>query len=301
MQTALIKLHRTFLHILNFFDKKVFPLKLASHLSFHMPAHACNAHLHIIDPAFPNDGNANSMIGTVDTYRKIADELCLPRAVFVQAKPFALDNTCLLDAIQKFGVQNARGIAVVNSAVTDRELEDLHAAGVRGLRFSVWNPQNAVVSFEDCFPLSERCKHLGWNMQLHMSASQLFLHADTIRKLDCRIVVDHMGRMNPKLGIKDPAYPFLLEMIDCGNTWVKTSGPYLNTSLGKPWEDATSIAVGLANYAPERIVWGSDFPHVTERDKPSELDLANLISVWFPTAKARQLALVDNPAQLYGF
>ena len=270
-------------------------------LSFSMPANACNAHLHIIDPAFPNDGNAAAQAGTVETYREIADRLGLSRAVFVQAKPFGRDNACLVDAIRKFGPRNARGIAVVSNAVTDDELAALHAAGIRGLRFSVWNPRNAVVSFEDCLPLSRRCEQFGWSMQLHMSAAQLLRHADTIRSLRCRVVIDHMGRMDPVLGLRDPAYPLLLELLDAGNTWVKISGPYLNTSTGRPWDDASAIAVSLATYAPERVVWGSDFPHVTERDKPSEQELAELIAAWFPTQRARRLALSDNPAELYGF
>ncbi len=270
-------------------------------LSFAIPANACNTHLHIIDPAFPNDGKAAAQIGTVETYRALAEQLNLPRAVFVQAKPFALDNSCLLDAIQKFGPDCARGIAVVNNAVSDQELEQLHDGGVRGLRFSVWNPQNAVVSFEDCQPLSERVKHLGWNMQLHMSASQIAQHADVIRKLDCKVVIDHMGRLDPALGVKDPAYTFLCEMVDKGNTWIKLSGPYLNTRTGAPWTDATETAIAIAELAPERVVWGSDFPHVTEKVKPDEAVLTELIGTWLPTEKARQLALTDNPQELYGF
>lgn len=270
-------------------------------LSFAMPANACNAHLHIIDPAFPNDGKAAAQTGTVETYRALADQLCLSRAVFVQAKPFGLDNACLLDAIQKFGSGCARGVAVVDNTVSDTELERLHDGGVRGLRFSVWNPNNAVVSFDDCAPLSERVKHLGWNLQLHMSASQLLGWADIIRKLDCKVVIDHMGRMDPALGIKDPAYPFIQELIDQGNTWIKLSGPYLNTRTGEPWKDATQTAVAIAEYAPERVVWGSDFPHVTERVKPDETVLTEMIGTWFPTERARRLALADNPQELYGF
>lgn len=270
-------------------------------LSFSMPEGACNAHLHIIDPAFPNDGKAAAQIGTVETYRALADRLDLPRAVFVQAKPFALDNACLLDAIQRFGPDNARGIAVVNSAVSDLELVRLHNGGVRGLRFSVWNPGNAVVSFDDCAPLSERIKHLGWNIQLHMSAAQLVEWADIIRRLDCTVVIDHMGRLDPALGVKDPAYPFIQEMIDKGRTWVKLSGPYLNTRTGEPWEDAARTAAAIAEFAPERVVWGSDFPHVTEKVKPDEAVLAEMIGTWLPTEKARRLALADNPRELYGF
>ena len=269
--------------------------------SFNMPANACNAHLHIIDPAFPNDGKAEAQRGTVEEYKKVAAYLSLPRAVFVQAKPFGTDNACLLDAIEKFGPENARGIAVVNNTVSDKELERLNAGGVKGLRLSVWNPKNAVVSFDDCLPLSQRCADMGWNMQLHMGAKQYLEHADVIRKLKGKVVIDHMGRLDPALGTKDPAYAFVCEMIERGNTWVKLSGTYLNTVTGRPWNDATATAIELAKFAPERVVWGSDWPHVTEKVKPDEAELTELIGTWFPTEKARKLALVDNPAELYEF
>ena len=272
-----------------------------SGLSFFMPANACNAHLHIIDPAYPNDGKAAAQIGTVETYRALADELHLPRAVFVQAKPFGKDNACLVDAIEKFGKANARGIAVVDNTVSDEEIRRLHEAGIRGLRFSIWNPNNAVACFDDCAPLAERVKDMGWNIQLHMSAQQIAQQADVIRTLPCRVVIDHMGRLNPKQGVKDPAYTFILEMIDRGNTWVKLSGPYLNTVTGRPWKDASTTARAIAAYAPERVVWGSDFPHVTEKVKPSEKELTELIDNWLPSEHARQLALVNNPQELYGF
>lgn len=272
-----------------------------NNLSFSMPDHACNAHLHIIDPAFPNDGHAAAQIGTVDTYRQLAQQLHLPRAVFVQAKPFALDNACLLDAIVRFGKENARGIAVVDNTVTDAELEKLHEGGVRGLRFSVWNPHNAVVTMDDCLPLSQRIKDFGWNIQLHMSAAQIAGYAELISSLECKVVIDHMGRLDPKLGTSDPAYKVICQMVDRGNTWIKLSGPYLNTYQGEPWEDATSTARAIAQFAPERVVWGSDFPHVTEKNKPDERDLVEMIPLWLPTEQARKLALSDNPRQLYGF
>ena len=269
--------------------------------SFTVPEHACNAHLHIIDPSYPNDGKAAAQAGTVETYRQVAEEIGMDRAVFVQAKVFSKDNTCLLDAIKSFGPENAVGIAVVDNMISDKELEELNKGGIRGIRFSVWNPANAVVTFDDCYPLSERIKTYGWNVQLHMGASQLVQYADVIRKLDCKIVIDHMGRLDPALGIKDPAYRFICEMIEKGNTWVKLSGPYLNTLTGEPWEDASAVARAIASYAPERVIFGTDFPHVTEKIKPVETQLVEMIADWLPTEKARRLALVENPQELYGF
>lgn len=271
------------------------------HERIKLPAHACNSHLHIIDPKFPNDGKAASQKGTVEEYKRLSAELGLERAVFVQAKPFGLDNACLVDAIEKFGADKARGIAVVNDQATDEELKFLHEHGVRGLRFSVWNPKNAVVSFDMCKSLADRTKDMGWNMQLHMSAAQLLEYSDIIDSLENKVVIDHMGRLKPELGILDPSFAYICRLIDKGNVWVKLSGPYLNTTEGKPWDDAAKVACALADYAPERMLWGNDFPHVTEKVKPDEWDLFDTIERWFPTEKARKLALVENPAQVYGF
>ena len=273
-------------------------------LPFAMPENACNAHLHIIDPTYPNDGKAAAHPGSAATYREVAKKIQMPRAVFVQPKTFALDNSCLIDAIKEFEADHvckARGIAVVNSSVSDEELQRLHDNGVRGLRFSLWNPSDAVVSFEDCFPLSERIKHLGWNIQLHMGASQIVKHADIIRKLDCKVVIDHMGRLDPKLGTKDPAYSFLKELIDRGRTWIKLSGPYINTVTGYPWNDAAETAKEIAAYAPERVVFGTDFPNTLEKIKRDPLDYVRPLADWIPSEQLRKLALVDNPEELYGF
>ncbi len=266
-----------------------------------LPPHACNSHLHIIDPAFPNDGKAQAQRGTVEEYKKLAKEAGLERAVFVQAKPFGVDNACLVDAIEKFGPDRARGIAVVRGDVSDRELEYLHAHGVRGLRFSVWNPANAVVSMDMCKSLADRTKDMGWNIQLHMSSAQLLEYGTIIESLENKVVIDHMGRLKPELGISDPAFSWICRRLDKGNTWVKLSGPYLNTKEGEPWEDAARVARAFSGYAPERMLWGSDFPHVTEKVKPEERKLLKTIDQWFLSERAKQLALVENPAQVYGF
>lgn len=269
--------------------------------TFIMPKGACNAHLHIIDPAFPNDGNAEVHIGTVEMYKKVAERFGLERAVFVQAKDFGLDNTCTIDAVKKFGIDKAVGIGVVNNNVTDQELEYMNANGIKGLRFSVWNPNNAVVSFDDCLPLSKRVYDMGWNMQLHMSSKQLLDRIEIIKQIPGKIVIDHVGRMQPALGVNDPAFKEMLKLVDRGNTWVKLSGSYLNTTEGYPWNDATKTALAMAEYAPERVVWGSDFPHVTEKVAWDESVFVETIPLWLKSNKARQLALVTNPEELYGF
>lgn len=270
-------------------------------LSFTMPKGACNAHLHIIDPRFPNNGKAEAQKGTLEMYEQLAGPLQLERVVFVQTKPFGCDNTCLLDAVERFGKERAVGIAVVHETVTDEELQRLHRGGIRGLRFSVWNPQNAVVSFEECLPLAKRVADLGWNIQLHMSAVQLVERMPVIRQIPGKVVVDHMGRLDPAKGPDDPAYGKLLELVDKGNVWVKLSGPYLNTKEGYPWADATRTAKALVRDMPERLVWGTDFPHVTEKVKPGETFLTEMVADWLPTEELRKRVLVENPEMVYGF
>lgn len=122
-------------------------------------------------------------------YRQLANELQLERAVFVQAKPFGTDNTCLADAIAHFGINNACGIAVAQPDVTDMELESLPAKGIRGLRYSVWNQNNAVVSIESCPGMADRIKEFGWNIQIHSSSLQITAWRYMIAVLPTRVVM----------------------------------------------------------------------------------------------------------------
>lgn len=264
-----------------------------------MPDNACNAHLHIIDKAYSHNPKSTIKEGTLQNYKSVAKMIQMPRAVFVQAKLYALDNTCLLDAIEAFGPQQCRGIAVLDRYVTDKELEYLHEKGIRGLRFSLWDPPASVVKFEDVKPLSERIKHLGWNIQLHMQISQMIEQADVLESLGCRLVLDHMARTDPHLGIKDPNFEFIRRLIDKGNTWIKLCGPYLNTVNGYPWEDACETAQAIADYAPDRVLYGTDYPNTLMDLNPDPIALVEMLGRWIPDEKRRKLALVDNPSEVY--
>jgi predicted TIM-barrel fold metal-dependent hydrolase len=151
-------------------------------------------------------------------------------------------------------------------------------------------------------PLSERVKDLGWHVQLHMSGDQIAENAALLDRIVCSIVIDHMGRMSPQMGPGHPAFKVICRLIDKGRAWVKLAGAYLNTVSGPPaYADATAIAKAFSKAAPERMVWGSDWPHVTEKQKPDDALLFDLLTVWVPNERARKQTLVDNPAELYGF
>lgn len=269
-----------------------------------MPDNACDSHLHIFDSRFPEQPGSGEPFagGTVSDYRAISRRMGTARAIIVQAKRYGTDNACLLDAIAQFGGQ-ARGIAVATPEVGDAALRQLDAGGVRGLRFSVWNPKDTVTTVDMIEALARRIAPLGWHAQLHMSGDQIVAHADMLGRLPCPIVIDHMARLPPALGVRHPAWDVVRGLLDGGNCWVKLSGAYLNTATGGPdYADATAVARAFVQAAPERLVWGSDWPHVTEASHPPDtVALLGLLNAWAPDAGVRTRILVDNPRQLYGF
>lgn len=266
-----------------------------------LPSNACDAHLHILDERF-----APAMVGThtpanmtQDDYALLQQHLGCSRAVIVQAKHYGFDNACLLDAIAR-SKGRARGIAVVAPDISDAELERLDQGGVRGLRFSLWNSDNAVASWDTLAPLAARIAELGWHIQLHAAADQLVAHEQLISRLPTPLVIDHMGRLPPDQGLAHPAAPLMRRWLDEGSTWIKLSGAYLNSERGAPtYEPTMDTARQLVQWAPTRMFWGSDWPHITEQHKPDDAVLANLLSSW--AGEHWQTILVDNPARFYGF
>lgn len=268
---------------------------------FAVPALACDAHLHILDARFAMPGNAPPADMGMAGYRRLQAHIGTTRAVIVQAKYYGTDNGCLLDAVSQLGV-NGRGVAVVHPEVTDAELQRLHDGGVRGLRFSVWNPTDTVTTVGMIAPLAARIASLGWHAQLHMSGDQIVEHAALIASLPCRVVIDHMGRLPPASGTAHPAFKVITGLLKAGRTWVKLSGAYLNTRIGPPdYPDVTVVARALVAIAPTRLVWGSDWPHVTESKKPDDAGLLDLLTVWSGDSATRNRILVDNAAELYAF
>ncbi|MET0963631.1 MAG: amidohydrolase family protein [Noviherbaspirillum sp.] len=271
--------------------------------SVQAPPNACDSHLHIIDPRFPTAHGVTALPGaTIEDYRLLQRRIGTTRAVIVQAKAHGTDHGCLLDAIARLGGQG-RGIGVVHPAVADAELRRLDQGGIRGLRFSVWNPADTVTTIAMIEPLAGRISDFGWHVQIHMSADQIVEQAAMLERLPCPVVIDHMGRLPPAQGTGHPAFTAVRRLVDKGNTWVKVSGAYLNTAVGPPaYSDAVAVARSWIMAAPERVVWGSDWPHTTEtRIKPDDALLLDLLAQAAPDRTALSRILVANPAQLYGF
>lgn len=266
---------------------------------------ACDSHLHVYDARFAAvPGNTVPPGLTLDDYLAARAAFGTERAVLVQAKVFGTDNACLLDALDRLEGQG-RGIAVVDPDISDAALERLHAAGVRGLRFSLWNPSNAVARPDDISRMAARVAPLGWHLQLHMHADQTAAAAGLLRGLACPVVFDHMGRLpagtDPEA---HPAFDLIAGLAWDGRAWVKLSGPYLNRRAGAEGAgDADAIARAWVNAIPDRLVWGSDWPHITEQPTPpAPQAIAATLATWCEG----DAALIDRvarltPAELYDF
>jgi len=266
-----------------------------------LPAHACDCHMHIYDAArFPplRPGARMQPDAAVADYRLLQQRIGTSRTVVVQPAAYHTDNDVTLDAIAQLGTGHARGIAVVHPDVTDAELKRLDAGGIRGIRFTQFDPRTAATTRDMIEPLAHRVEPLGWHVQIHLRSDQIVDAADLLQRLPGTVVFDHLGRLAG--GVNDPALTVIRRMLDRGRTWVKLSGAYF-FGEAPAYAGALPIARAYVAAAPERVVWGSDWPHPTETEKPDDAVLLDLLADWAPDDATRRRILVDNPAALYGF
>lgn len=270
------------------------------------PVGACDAHMHIYDRRFAMFGAPDAMVdhATTDDYAVLQRRIGTRRTVVVQPRVHGTDNSVTLAAIAALGRHNTRGIAVVRPNVSDDALANLHDGGIRGIRFTLYTAANAATDFSMVEPLAHRVHALGWHVQLHWSADQIAEHAALLGRLPCTVVFDHLARLPQPAPLAHPAAVIVRRLLDNGRTWIKLSGAYLNTTVGAAdgYADTDAVARHWAQQAPERLVWGSDWPHSTEPvDKPDDAALFDLLARWVPDEAARHRVLVENPAVLYQF
>lgn len=265
------------------------------------PAKTADCHIHIYDARYASATPpiANSTVGD---YRLLQKRIGFERVVIVTPRCYQTDNTVTTDAIKELGIDNARGVGVLRPTVTDAELKKLHDGGIRGIRFTVGDPKTAVVSIDMIEPLAKRIADYGWHVQLNMPCDKIVEHADMLRRLPTQVVFDHLGHPPETEGIKHPSHTVIRGMLDQRKAWVKISGAYMNTLVGPPtYADATDVAQAFVNAAPERLVWGSDWPHPSPKVKPDDALLFDLLLTWVPDEATRSRILVNNPQELYGF
>ena len=268
------------------------------------PADAADCHHHIYASHFKIDPNSKLRPGdaSVSDYHLLQKRIGTSRNVIVQPSTYGVFNDGLVEALGECG-PSARGVAVVNTDVTDAELKRLDAARVRGIRFNLATPGGAT-TIAMLEPLAKRIAPLGWHIQMNAGADVVVDNKDLLNRLPCPIVFDHLAHVPEPVGIAHPVFGIVADLLHKDKAWVKLSGAYADTKVGPPtYADSTTVAQAYVNAAPERLVWGSDWPHPSEPNdrKPDDALLFDLLAAWAPDEAVRNRILVDNAAKLYGF
>ncbi|KLU27176.1 hypothetical protein EOS_05660 [Caballeronia mineralivorans PML1(12)] len=265
-----------------------------------MPPDATDCHHHIFDPRFPRALGRTGIWATVDDYRKLKQRLGFMRSVVVAPASYGFDNTALLDALAQLK-QEARGVVVARAEVDDAQLELWHAAGVRGIRVYLEGPLKLAPA--EMTELAHKIAPLGWHLQLLADRNSGLLEANegVWRTLPCPLVLDHLAHVPQPEGVRHARMSTLKRLLDGGRTWVKLSGVYITSHEGPPhYNDVNEVARALVEAAPDRVLWGTDWPHTLAKEvKPDGAWLADQLSSWVSTAEQIKCILVDNPTRLY--
>jgi 2-pyrone-4,6-dicarboxylate lactonase len=269
-----------------------------------MPPGACDAHCHIFGPAsqFPYaaDRSYTPPDAPVENLRKLHTRLGISRAVIVHASCHGTDMRVTLAAIAS-SHDKYRGVACVAEAVTDRELERLHAGGIRGIRFNFVKHLGGVPDLDVFRRLVARVKPLGWHVVLHFDADDILSQRNLLMGIDVAFIIDHMGRVKAADGLQQRPFQSLLDLYRNNPlAWVKVCGAE-RVSVGKrPFYDAVPFARALIEVDPRRILWGTDWPHPNiSNDMPNDGQLVDLFAEICPDPSARQQILVENPTRMY--
>ena len=273
------------------------------------PAQACDAHFHVFgsEDRYPYgaDLRYKPPYEPLETYLKLARRIGFERFVFVQPSAYGRDNSCMLDAMQE--TPHSRGIVDVEENASDAELARLHKVGVRGVRINVSpiHPPEAGLA-ATLLPrierLEARCAELGWHLDFLLPGWLTNELLDRLKTLKVDFTLAHMGMFLAKDGLAQPGFQRLLGLLRNGDgrCWVKLTGVY-RISQTPGFADAAPMARALLETAPERIVWGSDYPHLSFADKVGAAELFSLLGSWAADDATRQAVLVGNPARLFGF
>ena len=237
----------------------------------------------------------------LERFVELQKTLGLSRAVLVNASCHGVDNTVILDAIAQSGGRY-RGVANVDESFTDGDFEKLHAGGIRGIRFNFVQHLGGTPDMGEFQRLVARAAAFGWHVVLHFDAADLLEFDSMLRKLPVPFIIDHMGRVPTKDGLDQEPFKILLNAARMENCWVKICGAERISSKGPPFTDAVPFAQAILKVAPDRALWGTDWPHPNiKKHMPNDGDLVDLIPMFMPDPALQRKVLVDNPQRLYGF
>jgi 2-pyrone-4,6-dicarboxylate lactonase len=280
---------------------------------FTPPPKSCDTHFHIFGPPdkfpFAPTRQYTPPAAPLEHYSQMAAVIGIERGVVVQPSVHGLDNTATLDAIARSGGRFL-GVGRVDDAVTSEQLARLHEGGIRGVRFNLLDRPRGNVELDVFDRAVEKINGLGWSVDLHIDPKNLLAQEKRIRSLPGRVVVDHIARVNPAEGTAQPGFELLLDLMKDGRYWVKLSGIdkickldlYSDREPG--WRGVIPFARAVVEAAPDRVIWGTDWPHsniFAPGKTPNDGELLDLLLDLAPEETVRNRILVDNPARLYGF
>lgn len=268
------------------------------------PPGACDCAIHVYDAAAPVAPTAVApppVWADAAAYDAVRRRLGTSRVVIVQPTAYGRDNSVTLDGVAKLGADRSRAIVVVDGNIGEDELGTMAARGACGVRFHML--AGGFLRWDDLDGIAARIAPLGWHVQLQMDGRLLAERADMLARLPCRLVIDHIGKFLEPVAPDHPGFRALARLLEGGNTWLKLSAAYEVSRKGPPdWADTGALARAAVRVAPERMVWASNWPHVSKLDDPPD-DAGQLDTLlhWVDDAALRRRILVDNAAALYGF
>lgn len=270
---------------------------------FHMPRGACDTHAHVIGTPdrypFVADRSYTPPPASAEDYLAMHQALGIERGVLVQVSVHGTDNRLMEETLRRYP-DRLRGVAVVAPDIADAELDRLADAGVRGVRFN--ELFGGGIGLEPMEALAKRIVRLGWHIQLLIDARRLPALSARLQRLPVPFVIDHMGCMPTALGLDSPGFRAMAGLLAEADCWIKISGANRISSEPVPYRDTIPFARALVATRPDRLVWGSDWPHVAiPGPMANDGDLLDLLAEWAPDEAVRNRILVDNPARLYGF
>ncbi|MXV88334.1 MAG: amidohydrolase family protein [Acidimicrobiales bacterium] len=273
--------------------------------AFAPPPGATDAHCHIFGPAhrfpFASEATYTPADAGIEDFEVLQERLGLSRAVFVQASCHGTDNGAMVDALIR-GQGRYAGVAMIDESFSTADIGVLHDAGVRGTRFNFVAHLGGAPDLEVFWRLVDRVQPFGWHIVLHFDAKDLPSHAKLLDRMPCPYVIDHMARVDATAGLGQTPFEALLELMRDERAWVKVSGAERLTAEGTPpYDDVVPYAQALIAAAPERILWGTDWPHPNVRHMPDDGDLVDMLVAFAPDESTRNRILVSNPETLYDF
>ncbi len=262
---------------------------------------ACDSHMHVYEDGYPLAATATFRPphSPAAAYRAAQRELNLARTVVIQPTGYGFDNRCTLAALAELG-KDARAVVVVPPDVAAAELESLHGAGVRGVRYMML--PGGVLPWSGLESAAAAIAPLGWHIDLQLDGRELPQREGVLRRLPCRLVIDHVGRFMGPVRPDGDAVLALCRLLDAGRCWVKISAPYESSRSGPPgYDDIAWIARLVARRYPERCLWASNWPHPNQVPAPANAAMLDWGLGCIADTATQRKALVANPAELYGF